>query len=83
MRKCDLNKAAKQGCSPLNLLYIFRTYFPKNTSEGLLLSLIVSHLCERTFNLCWDTNGSIVFAIERITSSFCLRLKTFFYHNSS
>ena len=25
------------GCSPLNLLYIFRTSFPKNTSGGLLL----------------------------------------------
>ena len=24
------------GCSPLNLLYIFRTHFPKNTSGGLL-----------------------------------------------
>ena len=25
------------GCSPENLLYIFRTLFPKNTSGGLLL----------------------------------------------
>ena len=24
-------------CSPANLLHIFRTYFPKNTSGGLLL----------------------------------------------
>ena len=25
-----------RGCSPVNLLHIFRTYFPKNISEGLL-----------------------------------------------
>ena len=27
----------QHGCSPVNLLQIFRTPFPKNTSEGLLL----------------------------------------------
>ena len=40
MPKCDFNKVAKQrrhGCSPLNLLHIFRTLFLKNTSGGLLL----------------------------------------------
>ena len=26
------------GCSPVNLLYILRTPFPKNTSGGLLLN---------------------------------------------
>ena len=41
MPKCDFNKVGKQlrhGCSPVNLPHIFRTPFPKNTSEGLLLS---------------------------------------------
>ena len=28
--------ALQHGCSPVNLLYIFRIRFPKNTSEGLL-----------------------------------------------
>ena len=27
------------GCSPVNLLHIFRTPFPKNTSGGLLLDV--------------------------------------------
>ena len=27
----------QHGCSPVNLLHIFRTHFPKNTSQGLLL----------------------------------------------
>ena len=29
--------APRDECSPVNLLHIFRTRFPKNTSEGLLL----------------------------------------------
>ena len=29
--------ALRHGCSPVNLLYIFRTLFPKNTSAWLLL----------------------------------------------
>ena len=47
MAKCDFNKVAKQinfieitirhGCSPVKLLYIFRTLFPKIPSRQLLL----------------------------------------------
>ena len=48
MPKYDFNKIALQshfcfeialrhGCSPVNLLHIFRTPFPKNTSGGRLL----------------------------------------------
>ena len=45
MSKCDFNKVARNfieivlwhGCSPVNLLHIFRTPFSKNTSGGLLL----------------------------------------------
>ena len=29
--------ALRHGCSPVNLLHIFRTLFPKNTFERLLL----------------------------------------------
>ena len=29
--------ALRHGCSPVNLLHIFRTPFPKNTSRGMLL----------------------------------------------
>ena len=29
----------RHGCSPVNLLHIFRTRFTKNTSERLLLTL--------------------------------------------
>ena len=50
MPKCDFNKVAKQlieiavrhGCSPVNLLHIFRTPYPKNTSEWLLLPVLHS-----------------------------------------
>ena len=34
-----IEMALRHGCSPVNLLHIFRTPFPKNTSGGLLLSL--------------------------------------------
>ena len=45
--KCDFNKVAcnfieitlRLGCSPVNLLHIFRTPFPKNTPRWLLLKL--------------------------------------------
>ena len=41
MPKCDFNfiieVLLRHGCSPVNLLHIFRTRFPKNTSGGLLL----------------------------------------------
>ena len=44
MPKCDLQSnfieiALRHGCSPVNLLHIFRTPFPKNTSGRLLLHL--------------------------------------------
>ena len=32
-------KALRHGCSPVNLLHIFRASFPNNTSGGLLLPL--------------------------------------------
>ena len=46
--KCDFNKvssnfieiALRHGCSLVNLLHIFRTPFPQNTSRRLLLQLI-------------------------------------------
>ena len=40
MPKCDFNKVTLQprhGCSPVNLLPIFRTHFPRNTSGWLPL----------------------------------------------
>ena len=49
MPECDFNKVAlrcklsffeitpQHGCSPVNLLHIFRTPFPKNTPGALLL----------------------------------------------
>ena len=57
MPKYDFNKVAsnfieitlRHGCAPINLLHIFRTPFPKNTSEGLILLFIkiVNDYCFR------------------------------------
>ena len=42
MPKCDFNKVRLQhGCSPVNLLHIFRTPFPKNTFGWLLLTILL------------------------------------------
>ena len=54
--KCDFNNmqsnfieiTLRHGCSPVNLLYIFRTFFPQNISERLLLN---GALCKK--NNAW------------------------------
>ena len=59
MPKCDFNKVAKnfieiilwQGCSPANLLHIFRTTFSKNASGGLLLSHVLGSSFIKTCSL--------------------------------
>ena len=43
MPECDFNKVALQhGCSPVNLLHVFKTPFPENTYGGLLLDTIIT-----------------------------------------
>ena len=50
MPKCDFNKVASNfikitlwhGCTPVNLMHIFRILFPKKTSGGLFLENVVS-----------------------------------------
>ena len=45
MSKFDFNKVAFwHGCSPVNLLHIFRTFFHKNV-RGLLLLLLLNQFC--------------------------------------
>ena len=42
MSKCDFKIALWHGCSPVNLLHVFRTPFTKNTSGWMLLVLTVA-----------------------------------------
>ena len=49
--------ALQRGRSPVNLLHIFRTSFPKNTSEGLLLYAILEQpplLLSENINVNFD-----------------------------
>ena len=46
--------AFRHGCSPVNLLHIFRTPFPKNTSGGLLV-----YITEHRFTLIILSNVSL------------------------
>ena len=53
MPMCDFNKVAKHfieiarwhGCSPVNLLHVFKAPFPENNSAGLFLEVatVTSH----------------------------------------
>ena len=41
MPKCDfIEITLRHGCSPVNLLHIFRTPFPRKTTGWLFLTLI-------------------------------------------
>ena len=44
MAKWDFNKVANHGCSPVNLLHIFRTPLTRNTSGWLLLVIFLKKL---------------------------------------
>ena len=58
MAKCDFSKKITlwHGCSPINLLYIFRTPFYKNTSGGLLLYLGPCQISVMNFFLLFVVN---------------------------
>ena len=44
----------QHGCSPVNLLHIFITYFPKNTSGELLLSNQIKYcFCDNLLETMW------------------------------
>ena len=42
----------RHGCSPVNLVHIFRTPFPKNASRGLLLTIRYLDYFEFFMNFC-------------------------------
>ena len=43
--------ALRHWCSPVNLLHIFRTPFPKNSSGWLLLSFQLLIICNQNFDI--------------------------------
>ena len=43
LKICNKFTGEHPGCSPVNMLHIFRTPFPKNTSDGLFLNFIWFH----------------------------------------
>ena len=59
------------GCSPVNLLHIFRTPFPKNTSERLLLSVggMPYSRSNIPFKMFYSTYESEILGTIRTTSS--------------
>ena len=51
-RKKKISIILRHGCSPANLLHIFRTPSPKNTSGGLLLKISFSILLSEKIQGC-------------------------------
>ena len=51
MPKCDIETALRHECSSVNLLHIFRTPFPNNTSGRLLPGLNIYHLVRKSNNI--------------------------------
>ena len=51
--------ALRHGCSPVSLLNIFRTPFPKNTSGWLLLKLGSKDTFFKNWNSLLNNNGSL------------------------
>ena len=92
--KCDFNKVASQllkialryGCSPVNLLHIFRTPFPRNTSGWLRLTVATLRLSSKillfSVRRMSASIGEIWLRIrsKRFRFSFCLKIvkKSFF-----
>ena len=56
--------ALRHGCSAVNLLHIFRTPFPRNTSEWLLLYFSTPSVLQLNFNSFWVSG---VFDCSRAT----------------
>ena len=56
-KRCSENMqkilALRHGCSPVNLLHIFRTPFPRNTSGWLLLYICITRFKNLRYNSVW------------------------------
>ena len=77
MPKRDLNKVAKHGRSPVNLLHIIRTLFPKNTSGWLFLSISPEsvrkpcQISENNFHCSNLTNGKNILNLSTMKGKKC------------
>ena len=83
MPKCDFNKVACSfieitlchGCSPVNLLHIFRAPFPKNTFGRLILYFIPQNLFK---DICQAIFIKTILRLSLVTSDFAYAQKTYF-----
>ena len=67
----------RHGCSPVNLLHIFKTPFPKDTSEGLLLwrVKILLETCCRILIMEGKSNHVQPVNIKKFNSSYHRKIK--------
>ena len=62
----------RHGCSPVNLLHIFRTPFSKNTSGGLLLK---DSYKDKSQKNCLTCKKAIFFFVKACIRYFCIFLQ--------
>ena len=63
------------GCPPVNLLHVFRTSFPKNTSEGLL-SISWLHRHNHVQNIIYN-EANIAVCVNHAVTSYGVPQRTF------
>ena len=68
----DFNKVVLfcKGCSPVNLMHIFRTPFPKNTYGRLLLIQFSSSINYLVYRSCFDTWTASSSVLREINNCF-------------
>ena len=77
MPKCNFNNVAKQGCSPVNLLHIFRTPLLKNTSGQLFMSTASLFLITSSIfyvsnkEKCLPVSAKCYFSCQRMARPIC------------
>ena len=61
----------RHGCSPVTLLHIFRTTFPKNISGGVLLKILDFHV-PWNFKPIWTCFDNIIRKVKKTISLTCI-----------
>ena len=69
----------QHGCSPVNLLHIFRTSFPKNTAEGLLLTSAIGNTQNLRCSFYKNRSTFFVFLLLKTCILFSLQHQKYFY----
>ena len=60
-------KLQRYGCSPVNLMHVFRATFLKSTSDGCFCKILMSIQCTKTRNHSWCDVDTIIQLVKLIS----------------